>query len=176
MEEEKKKAYSEVVEILKLIENEEKIEKIPFEVIQLIKNNSDPDYKPTINIEIPLEDQNLKNETYSILAWIANKYWGEEVNIKNNISENNSEHSEFNNTEFSNSNEKNDNTNNLNAEAAVYNDMEPQLQKRCEELGIVPVFEIKNKWYIRIKEKILKALKIIFRTNKVEKEVHSTNT
>ena len=77
MEEEKKKAYSEVVEILKLIDNEEKIEKIPFEVIQLIKNNSDPSYKPTIDKDKPLEEQNLKDETYSIIAWIANKYWNE---------------------------------------------------------------------------------------------------
>ena len=176
MEEEKRKAYSEVVEILKLIENEEKIEKIPFEVIELIKNNSDPEYKPTIDIEIPLENQKLKDETYSILAWIANKYWGEEIAINNNIAENNSEYSELNNTEFSNSTERNDNTNHLIAEAAVYNDMEPQIQERCEELGIVPVFEMRNKWYIRIKEKILKALKMIFRTNRVEKEIRSTNT
>ena len=49
MEEEKRKAYSEVVEILKLIEDENRIEKIPFEVIELIKKNSDPEYKPIID-------------------------------------------------------------------------------------------------------------------------------
>ena len=82
MEEEKRKAYSEVVEVLKLIENEKKIEQIPFEVIQLIKANSDPTYKPNISKEIPLEEQKLKDETYSILGWIASKYWGEKVEIK----------------------------------------------------------------------------------------------
>ena len=86
MEEEKKKAYSEVVEILKLIDNEEKIEKIPFEVIQLIKNNSDPSYKPTIDKDKPLEEQNLKDETYSIIAWIANKYWNENIDMDTNNS------------------------------------------------------------------------------------------
>ena len=39
MEEEKRKAYSEVVEILKLIEDEKALEAIPFEVIELIKKN-----------------------------------------------------------------------------------------------------------------------------------------
>ncbi len=90
MEEEKKKAYSEVVEILKLIEDEEKIEKIPYEVVELIKRNSDPTYKPEISKEIPIEDQNLRNETYAILGWLANKYWGETVyEIKEETSEEN---------------------------------------------------------------------------------------
>ncbi len=79
MEEEKQKAYSEVVEILKLIEDEERIEKLPFEVVELIKRNSDPTYKPEISREIPLENQNLRKETYAILGWIASKYWGEEI-------------------------------------------------------------------------------------------------
>ena len=79
MEEEKKKAYSEVVEILKLIDDEERLEKIPFEVIELIKRNSDPTYKPTISKEKPLEEQNLMDETYAILGWIANKYWEENL-------------------------------------------------------------------------------------------------
>ena len=79
MEEEKRKAYSEVVEILKLIEDEKALEAIPFEVIELIKKNSDSEYKPTISKEIPIEDQNLRNETYSIMGWIANKYWGQNI-------------------------------------------------------------------------------------------------
>ena len=87
MDEEKRKAYSEVVEILKQINNEEMMEKIPFEVIELIKSNSDPTYKPEIRKDIPLENQNLKNETYSIMAWIANKYWGENIEVAGNNQE-----------------------------------------------------------------------------------------
>ena len=79
MEENKRKAYSEIVEILKLIEDEEKLSKIPFEVIQMFKNNSDPEYKPKISMEIPLEEQNLMNETYSILGFIATKYWTDTI-------------------------------------------------------------------------------------------------
>ena len=79
MNEEKRKAYSEVVEVLKLIDDEQKLETIPFEVVQLIKGNADPTYKPEISKEIPLEEQNLMEETYRIIAWIASKYWGENI-------------------------------------------------------------------------------------------------
>ena len=65
-EEEKRRAYSEIVEILKLIEDEEKLEKIPFEIIEMIKNNSDPTYKPQISRDIPLDQQNLSKTTYGI--------------------------------------------------------------------------------------------------------------
>ena len=79
MNEEKRKAYSEVVEVLKLIDDEQKLETIPFELVQLIKGNADPTYKPEISKEIPLEEQNLMEETYRIIAWIASKYWGENI-------------------------------------------------------------------------------------------------
>ena len=81
MDEEKRKAYSEVVEVLKLIDDEQKMEKIPFEVIEMIKLNSDPTYKPKISKEIPFEEQNLSKQTYAILAWLASKYWGEEFEL-----------------------------------------------------------------------------------------------
>ena len=71
--------YSEVIEVLKLIESDEKLEKLPMEFVELIKNKSNPEYKPQISKEIPLEEQNLKEETYAILAWIAQKYWNEKI-------------------------------------------------------------------------------------------------
>ena len=156
MDEERKKAYSEVVEVLKLIENEEKIEKIPFEVIQLIKNNSDPTYKPTISKEIPLENQNLRNETYSILNWIATKYWNvsniEEDNNKN-IRENNSK--EMKETENSK----------LNVEA--FNDIEPE----CLEGRNLPMLVSELSWFERIKIRVIQIFKTIFKiSTKNEKE------
>ena len=72
-------AYSEVIEVLKLIENDDKLEKLPMEFVELIKNKSNPKYKPQISKEIPIEEQNLREETYSILAWIAKKYWNEKI-------------------------------------------------------------------------------------------------
>lgn len=72
-------AYSEVIEVLKLIESDEKLEKLPMEFVELIKNKSNPEYKPQISKEIPIEEQNLMEETYAILAWIAKKYWNEKM-------------------------------------------------------------------------------------------------
>ena len=181
MEEEKKKAYSEVVEILKLIDNEEKIEKIPFEVIELIKSNSDPSYKPTIEIEKPLEEQNLRDETFSIMAWIASKYWGENLTTEQRAIENvaksnivdlieNSSDIEYKadvvgdeKNITSNVQVQTEITGKLNAEAAAYNDMEPQLYEHCETLDNLPMLSSQTKWYVRIKQKVIKLLKMLFR-------------
>lgn len=202
MEEEKKKAYSEVVEILKLIDNEEKMEKIPFEVIQLIKNNSDPSYKPTIDKEKPLEEQNLKDETYSILAWIANKYWNENITIQSHNNEqmqieealNDNEQSEVkiskyesNQTETDgaeyesaqtekerivDSNIQNSTETKLNSKVFVYNDIEPQILDCCDKLGPLPILKSDLKWFSRIKKQVLKLLRILFRVKKTEKEIN----
>ena len=157
MEEEKRKAYSEVVEILKLIDDEKRIEKIPFEVIELIKRNSDPEYRPRIDKEKPLEDQNLKKETYSIIGWIANKYWNEEI-IEHNIEENISES----NIQIEESKTAKETINNVEERAAVYNDIEPIIIENCTDKDNLPVLKSSIKWYVKIKEKVIKLLKILF--------------
>jgi len=162
MEEEKRKAYSEVVEILKLIENEEKIEKIPFEVIELIKRNSDPEYRPNISKEIPIENQNLMEDTYSILAWIANKYWGENIET---ISLDNMEEKEQNISSISEQQDINEAK-----EVVVYNDIEPEtIDANPNNL---PVLVENISWYEKIKMKVIKLLKMIFRTHKDEEGVY----
>ena len=145
MEEEKKKAYSEVVEVLKLIEDEEKMEKIPFEVIQLIKTNSDPMYKPEIKKEIPLEEQNLRDETYRILGWIANKYWDAD-----NIIEKTENHEEVEDTQ------KIENTD---EEVSVYNDIEPE----CLEKTNLPILASEISLFERIKIKVIQLFRMIFK-------------
>ena len=157
MEEEKRKAYSEVVEILKLIDDEKRIEKIPFEVIELIKRNSDPEYKPSIDKEKPLEDQELRKETYSIIGWIANKYWDEEI-IEHSIEENISE-SDIQKEEFKTAKET---INNIEERAAVYNDIEPIIIENCTDKDKLPVLKSDIKWYVKIKEKVIKLLKVLF--------------
>lgn len=165
MEEEKRKAYSEVVEILKLIDDEQRIEKIPFEVIELIKRNSDPQYKPTINKDRPIEDQNLRNETYSILGWIANKYWNEDIIIepKNEIT---------NEIKYEQQETKtiNETINNIEERAAVYNDLDPKIIEYCTEQDKLPILRSDIKWYSRIKEKVIKLLKILFRVKDAKKQ------
>lgn len=177
MEEEKKKAYSEVVEILKLIEDEKKLEKIPFEVIELIKRNADPSYKPTISKDMPLEDQNLRNETFSILGWIANKYWNENIELEDNEKVEGSEKIESTTTleakdekhntqcveqnNFENihiATETDQNSENIDEKATAYNDIDPQ----CLESSNLPTLVPETKWYEKIKMQVIRLFKLIF--------------
>ena len=60
--EDNKNAYSEVIEILKLVDDEKKLEALPMEMLELIKSKANPEYKPIINKDIPLDEQNLQPE------------------------------------------------------------------------------------------------------------------
>ena len=176
MEEEKRKAYSEVVGILKLIEDEKALEAIPFEVIELIKKNADPTYKPNISKEIPIEEQNLRNETYSIMGWIANKYWGQEIGNENveetpkseeKAQEENIEHvqetiqndtEQIENIEKSQTKEDED--------GYVYTDIEPE----CLEASNLPML-LDIKWYQRLKNQVIKLIKKLFRIKSKEEVI-----
>lgn len=148
MDENKKRAYSEIVEILKLIEEPEKLENIPFEVIQMFKNNADAEYKPVISKDIPLEEQNLMNETWAILNWIATKYWNmEEQNIEQEKIEENIEKEEIINEE--NIAEKEPEY------VSVYNDIEEESLEGNDNL---PMVIDNTKWY----KKIIQFIKKIF--------------
>ena len=61
-------AYSEVIEILKWVDDEKKLEALPMEMLEVLKAKSNPEYKPQISKDIPLDEQNLQPETYSILS------------------------------------------------------------------------------------------------------------
>ena len=71
--------YSEVIAVLKTIDDDEKLDKLPMEFVELLKAKSNPEYKPEVTKGKPIEEQNLKNETYGLLAWIAQKYWHEKI-------------------------------------------------------------------------------------------------
>ena len=184
MEEEKRKAYSEVVEILKLIEDEKALEAIPFEVIELIKKNADPTYRPNISKEIPIEEQNLRNETYSIMGWIANKYWGQEIGNENieesqKVEENSQvehieavqENAQDSIQEKTNNNtEQIENTEKVNMkkdkEVSVYNDIEPE----CLEGSNLPML-VDIKWYQRLKNQVIKIIRKLFRIKSKEEVI-----
>ena len=77
-------AYSEVYEILNLIGKEYK-DKIPTEVLQIIVQEMDKQYKPQINIKRPLKDQNLRQRTYDILGMLQLNYWCKNENEKKEL-------------------------------------------------------------------------------------------
>ena len=167
MEEEKRKAYSEVVEILKMIDDEKRIEKIPFEVIELIKGNSDPTYRPTLSREIPLEEQHLRNETYSIMAWIASKYWGEDIGEIPEIKEIKENKEEIEKVEEPEKIKEQIEEERPVRNAAVYNDIERDILDGTNLPALIPEMSL----FERIKQKIIKIFKIIFRRNNSEEGV-----
>lgn len=76
-----KKAFSEVDMILDLIDSEMK-NKVSANFIKFIKEEKDNDYKPNINPELPLEEQNILPETIDILALLKLNYWCNEEEKK----------------------------------------------------------------------------------------------
>ena len=76
-----KKAFSEVDMILDLIDSEMK-NKVSANFIKFIKEEKDNNYKPNINPELPLEEQNILPETIDILALLKLNYWCNEEEKK----------------------------------------------------------------------------------------------
>ena len=76
MENNLKKAYSEIYEILNLME-EEYVIKVPQKLRDLFKKEKDDNFFVNINIDKPLENQNLQKDTLTILAVLYINYWSE---------------------------------------------------------------------------------------------------
>lgn len=76
-----KKAFSEVDMILDLVDSEMK-NKVSANFIKFIKEEKDNNYKPNINPELPLEEQNILPETIDILALLKLNYWCNEEEKK----------------------------------------------------------------------------------------------
>ena len=74
MEQNIRKAYSEVCEILNMLE-EEYASRVPEKIRSFFEEERDTEYKPTINANIPLEQQNLNRETMVVLAMLNLNYW-----------------------------------------------------------------------------------------------------
>lgn len=79
-----KKAYSEIYEILQLL-GSEFVDKIPNEFIEFIDKEKDNDYYPNIKKDIPLEEQNLFEDTINILAMLKLDYWCENESEKEEL-------------------------------------------------------------------------------------------
>lgn len=67
-------AYAEIDEILNLLEDKYK-EKVPEKVRTFLKKEKMVNYKPTIDVNTPLIQQNLKRETIVLLAILNLNYW-----------------------------------------------------------------------------------------------------
>ena len=81
-----RQAYSEVDEFLGLI-TEKQLNKIPNKLRQLFKEEKDINYTKGINPNIPIKDQNLKEETLAIIALLNLQFWCEDENEKARLRE-----------------------------------------------------------------------------------------
>jgi len=84
MRENIKKAYSEVYRIINLLENDFR-NKIPIKLIEFFDREKLPTYVPEINPNIPLEEQDLQQDTISILAMLKLHYWCKDKDEKENF-------------------------------------------------------------------------------------------
>ena len=76
-----KEIYSEVYQILNLLGNDY-IDKLPTSLINMLREKREIDYNPEYTDDIPLNEQNIKKETMSIIALLYLNYWCEDENEK----------------------------------------------------------------------------------------------
>lgn len=81
-----RKAYSEIDEFLGLL-NDEQRNKIPQKLREFFKEEKDTTYIKGINPEVPIKNQNLKEETLGIIALLNLQYWCEDENEKQRLKE-----------------------------------------------------------------------------------------
>ena len=67
-------AYTEVIEILKYVPDED-VRKIPEEKLEFYKTNMDKEYDYTIDMEKEFEEQKMSDITKAILANLFRDYW-----------------------------------------------------------------------------------------------------
>lgn len=164
--EDNKNAYSEVIEILKLVDDEKKLEALPMEMLELLKSKANPEYKPEISKDIPLDEQNLQPETYALLNWITQKYWGD-LEVEE-IQE--SETSEI--MEQTDASEKKE-IQEEHIQDAISEHKENILNTENEQNTVysennLPISFDNLKWYEKIKTKIIELFNKIFKRRKSE--------
>lgn len=76
-----KETYSELYQILNLLGNEY-IDKLPKSLFNMLEEKRDINYNPQYTDDIPLDKQNIKKETISIIALLHLNYWCENENEK----------------------------------------------------------------------------------------------
>lgn len=81
-----KQAYLEIDAFINLLPEEEK-RKIPKDMQEFFKTQKDKEYKKEIYINIPIEKQNLKEETLALIALLYIKYICENEEEKRNLEE-----------------------------------------------------------------------------------------
>ncbi len=177
MKEENRNPYSEVIAVLKLLDDEEKLEALPMEMLEVLKSKADPEYQPEYSKDISLDEQDLLPETLSILSWIAMKYWGAEVETPENAESN--ENSENQNIEENQSDSIVQSNITEEKQEENVEEVKEEIKETKEEDSALPVAYKDLKWYQKLKMKIIEFFNKLFkRKNKDAKnnEEEGNNT
>ena len=81
-----KEIYSEVYQVLNLLGNEY-IDRLPKSLFNMLEEKRNINYEPKYTEGLPLNKQNIKKETLSIIALLHLNYWCENVNEKKELSQ-----------------------------------------------------------------------------------------
>ena len=81
-----RQAYAEIDEFLELLSEKQKNE-IPKKLREFFKEEKDKDYFKIIDKDIPIKDQNLKEETLAIIALLNLQYWCKDKEEKKRLQE-----------------------------------------------------------------------------------------
>lgn len=81
-----RQAYSEIDEFLGLLGEEQRNE-IPKKLRDFFKEEKDQEYFKNIDKDIPIKDQNLKEETLAIIALLNLQYWCKDEEEKKRLQE-----------------------------------------------------------------------------------------
>ena len=76
-----KDIYSEVYQILNMLGNDY-IDKLPTSLYNMLKEKRNIDYNPKYIIDTPLNEQNIKKESISVVALLHLNYWCEDEEEK----------------------------------------------------------------------------------------------
>ena len=79
-----KEIYSEVYQLLNLLGNEY-IDKLPKSLFNMLREKRNINYEPKYTEDLPLNKQNIKKETLSIIALLHLNYCCENENEKNEL-------------------------------------------------------------------------------------------
>ena len=77
-------AYAEIISFINLLP-QDKQEKIPKNIIEYLNEEMDKDSKRELTTDIPLENQNLKNATWDLIAILYLKYLCEDEEEKKEL-------------------------------------------------------------------------------------------
>jgi len=81
-----RQAYSEVDEFLNIISAKNR-NKVPNYLREFFNKEKDESYIKGIDINVPIKEQALKEETLAIIAWLNLEYWCQDKNEKERLRE-----------------------------------------------------------------------------------------